>query len=123
MFQLLIWVCCVGATSELVGATLVIARLASPHSWRSRGHPRVPKGTQGYPYKGSSPCALASLRRPAVSLGAGAAHEHGPLGVGEAVCLQEGRDGLLVVDDGGGACPVRAPQATIETPGIEHAGK
>src|ERR1700736_6269697 len=66
---------------------------------------------------------LAFLRRPAISLGAGAAHQHRPLGVAQAVGLQEGLDGLLVIDDGERARPVRAPQAAIETPGIEHAGK
>ena len=53
----------------------------------------------------------------------GAAHQHRPLGVAQAVGLQERLDGLLVVDDGEGARPVRAPQAAIETPGIEHAGQ
>ena len=35
----------------------------------------------------------------------------------------EGLYGLLVVDDCERARPVRAPQAAIETPGIEHASK
>jgi hypothetical protein len=63
------------------------------------------------------------LRRPAISLGAGAAHEHCPLGVAQAVSVKKGLDGLLVVDDSERARPVRAPQAAIETPGIEHAGE
>ena len=63
------------------------------------------------------------LRRPAIGLGAGAAHQHRPLAVAQAVGLEEGLDGLLVVDDGEGARPVRAPQAAVETPGIEHAGE
>src|SRR5439155_24711345 len=66
---------------------------------------------------------LTFLRRPAISLGAGAAHQHRPLAVAQAVGLQEGLDRLLVVDDGERARPVRAPQAALETPGIEHAGK
>src|SRR6266446_9497688 len=66
---------------------------------------------------------LTFLRRTAISLGAGAAHQHRPLGVAQPVALQEGLDGLLVIDDGERARPVRAPQAAIETPGIEHAGE
>src|SRR5580700_7869769 len=65
---------------------------------------------------------LTFLRRPAIGFGAGAAHQHGPLGVAQAVGLQEGLDGLLVIDDGERARPIRAPQAAIETPGIEDAG-
>src|SRR5208282_595569 len=67
--------------------------------------------------------ALTSLRRPAIRLGAGAAHQHCPFGVAQAVTLKEGLDGLLIVDDSERARPVRAPQAAIETPGVEHAGK
>src|SRR5258708_31681874 len=69
------------------------------------------------------PQVLSIIRRPAVSLGAGAAHQHGPLGIAQAVSPQERLDGLLVIDDREGARPVRAPQAALETPGIEHAGK
>src|SRR5260370_24369821 len=60
-------------------------------------------------------------RRPAISLRAGAPHEHCPLSVAQAVGAKKGLDGLLVVDDRKCARPVRAPQAAIETPGIEHA--
>src|SRR5262245_10543157 len=63
------------------------------------------------------------LRRPATSPGAGAAHQHCPLSVAQAISLKEGLDGLLVVDDCERACPVRTPQAAVETPGIEHAGE
>src|ERR1700737_5573877 len=56
------------------------------------------------------------LRRPALSLGAGAAHQHCPLTVAQAASLKEGLDGLLVVDDCERACPVRAPQAAVKTP-------
>src|SRR5258708_13837539 len=66
---------------------------------------------------------LTFLRRPAISPGAGTAHQHCPLSVGQAASLEEGLDGLLVVDDCERARPVRAPQASIETPGIKHAGK
>ena len=66
---------------------------------------------------------LPPLRRPAISLGAGPAHQHRPLAVAEAVGLEERLDGLLVVDDGEGAGPVGAPQAALKTPGIEHAGQ
>jgi len=59
--------------------------------------------------------ALTFLRRPAVSLGAGAAHQHGPLGVAQAVGLEEGFDGLLVIDDGD-ARVQRAPQANGQSP-------
>ena len=63
------------------------------------------------------------LRRPAISLGAGAAHQHGPLPVAQTTSFEERLDGLLVVDDCERAGPVRAPQAAVETPGIEHAGQ
>ena len=63
---------------------------------------------------------LTFLRRPMIGLGARAAHQHRSLTVAEAVSLEEGLDGLLVVDDGVRACPVRAPQAALETPGIEQ---
>src|SRR5215471_20044644 len=66
---------------------------------------------------------LAFTRRPTIGFGAGAAHQHRALTVAQAVSLEEGLDRLLVVDDGVCACPVRAPQATVETPGIEHASK
>src|SRR5216684_3447315 len=66
---------------------------------------------------------LAFRRRPAISLGAGTAHQHRPFGVAQPVGLQEGLDGLLVIDDGERARPVRAPQAAIETPGIEQASQ
>src|ERR671924_506921 len=66
---------------------------------------------------------LTFLRRPAVSLGAGAAHQHCSLTVAQAISLEEGLDGLLVVDDSERARPVGAPQAAIETPGIEHASQ
>src|SRR5450631_3148004 len=46
---------------------------------------------------------LTVVRRPAVSFGAGAAHQHGPLAVAQAAGLEEGLDGLSVVDDGEGA--------------------
>jgi hypothetical protein len=55
------------------------------------------------------PRTLSFPRRPAVGLGAGAAHQHGPLGVAEAVRFQKRLDGLLVVDDGERARPVGAP--------------
>src|SRR5262249_7379599 len=63
------------------------------------------------------------FRRPAISRGAGAAHQHRPLAVAQTAGFKERLDGLLVVDDGVCACPVRAPQAAVETPGIEHAGE
>jgi hypothetical protein len=39
------------------------------------------------------------LRRPVISLGAGAAHQHCSLTVAQTASLKEGLDGLLVVDD------------------------
>src|SRR5215510_7607499 len=54
---------------------------------------------------------LAFLRRPAVSLGAGIAHQHRALTLAQAVGETEGLDGLFVVDDREGAGPVGAPQA------------
>src|SRR5262245_22209407 len=59
------------------------------------------------------------LRRP---VGAGAAHQHCSLTVAQTVSLKEGFDRLLVVDDCERTCPVRAPQAAVKTPGIEHTG-
>src|SRR4051794_39602020 len=61
--------------------------------------------------------------RPAIGLGARSAHEHGPLGVIQAVRVQKWLNRLLIVDDCERAGPVRAPQAAIEAPGVEHAGK
>jgi hypothetical protein len=66
---------------------------------------------------------LAFLRRPAVSLGAGIAHQHRTLALAQAVGETEGLDGLFVVDDREGAGPVGAPQAAVEAPGIEHTGE
>jgi hypothetical protein len=66
---------------------------------------------------------LTFLWRPTIGFGARAAHQHRSLTVAQAVYLEEGLDRLLVVDDGVGAGPVRAPQAALETPGIEHAGE
>ena len=42
---------------------------------------------------------LDLLRRPAVRLGAGTAHQHRPFAFGDAVGQTEGLDGLLEVDD------------------------
>jgi hypothetical protein len=61
------------------------------------------------------------LWRPAISLGAGAAHQRGPFSVARAVSLQEGLDGLLVVDNSERARPVGAPEAAVETPGVAGA--
>src|SRR6516165_7572652 len=66
---------------------------------------------------------LNFLRRPTIGFGARAAHQHRSLAVAQAVSFEEGLDGLLIVDNGVCARPVRAPQATIETPGIEYAGE
>src|SRR5205823_7855174 len=62
----------------------------------------------------------SSLRRPPIRLGAGAAHQHRPFSVSQAVGLAEGLDGLLVVDDRESAGPVGAPQAALEAPGVEQ---
>src|SRR5215468_4512678 len=66
---------------------------------------------------------LTFFWRPTIGFSARAAHQHRSFTVTQTVSLQEGLDGLLVVDDGVCACPVRAPQAAVETPGIEHAGE
>src|SRR5262245_48770137 len=66
---------------------------------------------------------LTFLGRPTIGFGARTAHQHRSLTVAQPVSLEEGFDGLLVVDDGVCACPVSAPQAAVETPGIEHAGE
>ena len=58
---------------------------------------------------------LAFLRRPAIGLGAGTAHQHRPFTVAQAVGLAEWLDGLFVVDDSEGAGPVGAPQAAVES--------
>src|SRR5580700_3897019 len=65
--------------------------------------------------------ALTFLRRPAIGLGAGAAHQHRPFGGAQAIGLQERLHALLVIDDRKRPRPVGAPQAALETPGIEHA--
>ena len=46
-----------------------------------------------------------------------------PMSIAQAAGLQEGLNGLLVIDDRERARPVRAPQAPIEPPGVEHPGK
>jgi len=56
-----------------------------------------------------SMAVLAFLRRPAIGLGAGTAHQHRPFTVAQAVGLAERLDGLCVVDDRKGAGPVGAP--------------
>src|SRR4029450_2005712 len=66
---------------------------------------------------------LTFLWRPTIGLGARAAHQHRSLTVAEAGSPEARLDGPLVVDAGVCACPVRAPQAALETPGIEHAGE
>src|SRR5207247_6525193 len=66
---------------------------------------------------------LSLLRRPAIRLGARTAHQHCPFTVTQAIGLAKGRDGLFVIDDRKGAGPVRAPQAALETPGVEHASE
>src|SRR3984957_8498213 len=67
--------------------------------------------------------ALPLRRRPAVRLGAGAAHEHVAVAGAQAAGLDEGLDGLLVVDDRERARPVRAPQAAVEPPAPKHAAQ
>jgi hypothetical protein len=64
---------------------------------------------------------LTLLGRPAIGRGARAAHQH--RSIAQAVSVEEGLDGLLVVDDCVGASPVRAPQAALEPPGIEYLGE
>src|SRR4051794_32382184 len=66
---------------------------------------------------------LGFLRRPAIGLCAGTAHQSRPLTVAQAVCLHEGLDGLLVIDNSERTRPVGAPQAAIQTPGVEDASK
>src|SRR6516165_9476630 len=72
-------------------------------------------GHAGHPDRHSAWPAwtLGFLWRPAVSLGAGAAHQRGPFGIAQAVGRQEGLDGLLVVDNSERARPVGAPQAAV----------
>src|SRR4051794_13288479 len=63
-------------------------------------------------------CGLRSTfpRRPAIGLGAGAAHQHGALGVAQTLCLEKRLHALLITDHRKGAGPVGAPQAAFETP-------
>src|SRR5262245_47309232 len=49
------------------------------------------------------------LRRPAICLGAGAAHQHCAVTLAQTAGLPEGLDRLLVVDDREGARPVGPP--------------
>src|ERR1700722_375446 len=71
-----------GVACRFMDAPLATARLVQRHD----------------PVRG--PANPNLLRRPAISLGARAAHQHRPLAVAQAVSLQEGHDALLVVDDG-----------------------
>ena len=48
---------------------------------------------------------LAFLRRPAIGFGAGAAHQHRPFTVAQAVGQAEGLEGLFIVDDREGVGP------------------
>src|SRR2546425_11953892 len=66
---------------------------------------------------------LAFLRRPAIRLGAGAAHQHCAFTFAQALRLPERLDGLFVVDDRERASPVGSPQTALETPRVEHARK
>src|SRR5262249_7007285 len=87
---------------------------------RSRQAPiRRLSGLAGNSRNGWSPLALPW--RPVIGLGASAAHQHRPLAVAQALGLDEGPDGVLVVDHGERTRPVRTPQAALETPGIEDA--
>src|SRR5262245_8611079 len=98
------------------------ARWAPDAGERYQGSPPTESGEHSRffhaPLRRSRPA-----RRPAIRLGAGTPHQHRALTVAQAVGLPEGLDGLLVVDDGEGASPVRAPQAAFETPGVEYAGQ
>src|SRR5690349_10955230 len=68
---------------------------------------------------GTGVSKLALLRRPAISLRAGLTHQRSALTLVEVAGLKEAVDDLFVTDDCESACPVRTPQATVETPGIE----
>jgi hypothetical protein len=48
-------------------------------------------------------------RRPTIGFGTRAAHQHRSLTVVQAISLEKGLDGLLVVDYGVCPCPVSAP--------------
>jgi hypothetical protein len=54
--------------------------------------PRKTGGSRASVLSDKRDLALGFFRRPAIRLGAGAAHQHRPLGVAEAVSLQEGLD-------------------------------
>src|SRR5690242_19030761 len=82
-------------------------------------------GTRRF-HSSMSTLLLMSARRPAggrpsIRFRAGPTHEHRALAVAQAVGLEEGLRGLLVVEDPACARPVGAPQAAIETPRVEHA--
>src|SRR5262249_44136594 len=91
------------------------ARCRSP--WRRSA---VRTGRQKAP---KAHLALTLLRCPAVSLGGSAPHQHCSLAVAQAISLKEELNRLLVVDDRECARPVRAPQAPLETPGVEQASQ
>jgi hypothetical protein len=59
--------------------------------------------------------ALPLPRLPPISLRTRPTHQHRPLGLAQAIRRAERLNPLLVVDDGGRARPVGAPQAAIET--------
>jgi hypothetical protein len=120
--------CCSLQESALVRSCRLVRRSMTAvgrmaRSCRSHLYARIPKKTGGLSrasvLSDKRDLALGFFWRPAIRLGAGAAHQHRPLGVVEAVRLQEGLDALLVVDDRKRARPVRAPQAALEPPGVE----
>src|SRR5262245_16415020 len=110
--------------------TQQLGQCSTGHSFPARGpraaiHPmlcRLPN-TKRYRRYTSPIMTLAFLRRPAVSHGAGTAHQHRALTLAQAAGETEGLDGLFVVDDREGAGPVGTPQAAVEAPGVEHTGE
>src|SRR5215469_1469618 len=105
----------VPSASELRTASLVAGR--QPRLLKRK------KGVENPEFLRGVATDLSFLGRPAIGLGAGAAHQHCALTVAQAASINEGLYGLLVVDDRECPCPIRSPQAAVETPGIEDASE
>src|SRR5689334_13485140 len=101
-----------------------MARDAASMTGRYPGCARRPSPRSrdiGCSWPSAASLSLGFLRRPAVGLGGGAAHQHRPLAVAQTVGLEKRLGRLLVIDHGEGPRPIGAPQAALDSPGIEDA--
>src|SRR5579862_329951 len=100
-----IWLCCRNTSPRMIWSPTAGTRAKGanprPATNRPPGNSCKPGSTAARSVRRSEPAiVLAFLRRPAVGLGAGAAHQHGALTGAQAIRFQEWFDALLVVDDG-----------------------